>query len=66
MHFSDALAGLLSVGDEYLMLLAVGNMYSQMTSKVSASNSLISFIVTADTSFKGKLMKEQRESHSYI
>lgn len=40
MHFSDALAGLLSDGDEYLMLFAVGNMYTKMTSKVLALNSL--------------------------
>lgn len=40
MHFYDALAGLLSDGDEHLMLLAVGNMYTEMTSKVPASNSL--------------------------
>ena len=40
MHFSDALAGLLSDGDEYLMLLAVGNMYTKMTSKVLALSSL--------------------------
>lgn len=40
MHFSDALAGLLSDRDEYLTLLAVGNMYTEMTSKVPVSNSL--------------------------
>jgi hypothetical protein len=39
MHFSDALAGLLSDEDEYLMLLAIGNMDSQITIKVLASNS---------------------------
>ena len=38
MHFSDALAGLLSDGDEYLILLAVRNMYTEMTSKVLVLN----------------------------
>lgn len=52
MHSSDALAGLLSNGDEYLMLLAIGNMYTQMTSKVPATNFVIPFIVMADTSLK--------------
>lgn len=40
MHFSEALAVLLSDGDENLMPLAVGNMYTEMASKVPSPNSL--------------------------
>lgn len=40
MHFPDALAGGRSDAGEYLMLLAVGNMFAKMTSKVPASHSL--------------------------